>query len=319
MDSGTTILGKYEILQQLGSGAMGVVYRGRDTVLDREVALKVMRAESQAFPEMSERFNREARACAKLHHQNIVTIYDFGEAESSSYIVMELLDGVDWRTAMKVMTPIPLTLKLDLIAQVCDGLSHAHQSGIVHRDLKPSNFFVHQQKQAKILDFGLVKLSTSVLTRTGMVLGTPNYMAPEQITGQKCDSRSDLFSAAIVFFEFLTGTHPFQAPFIPKRIGTGTPDLLCEIDPRMPAALQDVLSRALQRDPDERFQTGQELADSLRIVTAGGGFEQAEIGQAGSRSPDDSDESDGSDSQTQTIASLYHPGVTGFGTEPDTK
>ncbi len=318
MDSGTTILGKYEVLQQLGSGAMGVVYRARDRVLDREVALKVMRAESQAFPEMSERFNREARACAKLHHQNIVTIYDFGEADSSSYIVMELLEGVDWRTAMKSKAPFPLALKLDLITQVCDGLAHAHESGIVHRDLKPSNFFIHLQKQAKILDFGLVKLSTSVLTRTGMVLGTPNYMAPEQITGQKCDSRSDLFSAAVVFFELLTGTHPFQAPFVPKRIATGMPDLLCEVDPRMPLALQDTLSRALQRDPDERFQTGQELADALRIAVAGGGFEQMEMGQAGDRSPDDSDDS-GADSQTQTIASLYRPGVTGFGTEPDTK
>lgn len=319
MDSGTTILGKYEVLQQLGSGAMGVVYRARDQVLDREVALKVMRAESQAFPEMSERFNREARACAKLHHQNIVTIYDFGEADSSSYIVMELLEGVDWRTAMKAKTPLPLAVKLDLITQVCDGLAHAHESGIVHRDLKPSNFFVHLQKQAKILDFGLVKLSTSVLTRTGMVLGTPNYMAPEQITGQKCDSRSDLFSAAVVFFELLTGTHPFQAPFVPKRIATGMPDLLCEVDPRMPLALQDTLSKALQRDPDERFQTGQELADALRIAVAGGGFEQAEIDQTGSRSPDDSDDSEGSHSQTQTIASLYRPLGTGFGTEPDTK
>jgi eukaryotic-like serine/threonine-protein kinase len=319
LDSGTTILGKYEVLQQLGSGAMGVVYRARDQVLDREVALKVMRAESQAFPEMSERFNREARACAKLHHQNIVTIYDFGEADSSAYIVMELLEGVDWRTAMKAKAPLPLSLKLDLITQVCDGLAHAHQSGIVHRDLKPSNFFVHLQRQAKILDFGLVKLSTSVLTRTGMVLGTPNYMAPEQITGQKCDSRSDLFSAAVVFFELLTGTHPFQAPFVPKRIATGVPDLLCEVDPRMPPVLQDILSKALQRDPDERFQTGQELADALRIAVAGGGFEQAEIGQVGNPGRDDSDDTEGSDSQTQTIATLYRPGVTGFGTEPDTK
>jgi serine/threonine protein kinase len=312
LDSGTTILGKYEVLKQLGSGAMGVVYRARDQVLDREVALKVMRAESQAFPEMSERFNREARACAKLHHQNIVTIFDFGEADSSSYIVMELLEGVDWRTAMKAKTPLPLSLKLDLIAQVCDGLAHAHQSGIVHRDLKPSNFFVHREKQAKILDFGLVKLSTSVLTRTGMVLGTPNYMAPEQITGQKCDSRSDLFSAAVVFFELLTGTHPFQAPFIPKRIATGVPDLLCDVDPRLPEALQDIFSKALQKNPDERFQTGQDFAAGMRVVIAAGGFEDAEIGQPGDDSPE------GPDSETQTIA-LFHSGATESGTEPDTK
>jgi serine/threonine-protein kinase len=313
LDSGTTILGKYEVLEQLGSGAMGIVYRARDTVLDREVALKVMRAESQAFPEMSERFNREARACAKLHHPNIVTIYDFGEADSSSYIVMELLQGTDWRTAMKSNAPVPVTLKMELIVQVCEGLAHAHQTGIVHRDLKPSNFFIDLQKQAKILDFGLVKLSTSVLTRTGMVLGTPNYMAPEQITGQKCDSRSDLFSAAVVFFEFLTGVHPFQAPFIPKRIATGAPDPLCDVDPRLPYALQDTLSKALEKDPDERFQTGRELADALRMVAEGGGFERVELGQPGNGIPDDSD------SDTKTIATLYDPDATQFGTEPGVK
>jgi serine/threonine protein kinase len=282
-------LGKYEVLQELGTGSMGIVYRARDSVLDREVALKVMRTESQAFPELSERFTREARACAKLRHQNIVTIYDFGEAESSSYIVMELLEGFDWRTAMKKKAPLPITLKIDLMAQVCEGLAHAHQTGIVHRDLKPSNFFVHLRTQAKILDFGLVKLSTSVLTRTGMILGTPNYMAPEQITGQICDSRSDLFSAAIVFFEFLTGCHPFQAPFIPKRIATGVPETIGEVDPRMPIALQDAFSRALQRDPDERFQSGEEFAAALRGVLAAGGFETEEYSQTGTSTPDDAD------------------------------
>lgn len=260
-------LGKYEILLQLGSGSMGMVYRARDTVLDRDVALKVMRTESQSFPEMSERFSREARACAKLHHQNIVTIYDFGEAENSSYIVMELLEGSDWRTILKQKSALDLRLKVDLMAQVCDGLGHAHATGIVHRDLKPSNLFVHLRNQAKILDFGLVKLSTSVLTRTGIVLGTPNYMAPEQITGQKCDNRSDLFSAAIVFYEFLTGCHPFQAPFIPKRIATGAPDPIDEVAPALPFLLQDAISRGLHKDPDERFQTGEEFASALRTAS----------------------------------------------------
>ena len=262
-------LGKYEILQQLGAGSMGMVYRARDTVLDRYVALKVMRTESQSFPEMSERFSREARACAKLHHQNIVTIYDFGEAENSSYIVMELLEGSDWRAILKHKTILGLGLKVDLMAQVCDGLAHAHQAGIVHRDLKPSNFFVHLGNQAKILDFGLVKLSTSVLTRTGMVLGTPNYMAPEQITGQKCDARSDMFSAAIVFYEFLTSFHPFQAPFIPKRIATDRPDPIGEIAPGLPILLQDAISRGLEKDPDLRFHSAEEFALALRDAAEG--------------------------------------------------
>jgi serine/threonine protein kinase len=262
-------LGKYEILQQLGAGSMGMVYRARDTVLDRYVALKVMRTESESFPEMSERFSREARACAKLHHQNIVAIYDFGEAENSSYIVMELLEGSDWRAILKGQISLGLGLKVDLMAQVCDGLAHAHQAGIVHRDLKPSNFFVHLGNQAKILDFGLVKLSTSVLTRTGMVLGTPNYMAPEQITGQKCDAKSDLFSAAIVFYEFLTGSHPFQAPFIPKRIVTDLPDPIGEIAPGLPILLQDAISRGLEKDPEQRFPSAEEFALALRDAADG--------------------------------------------------
>jgi serine/threonine-protein kinase len=158
---------------------------------------------------------------------------------------------------------------VDLMAQVCDGLAHAHQAGIVHRDLKPSNFFVHLGNQAKILDFGLVKLSTSVLTRTGMVLGTPNYMAPEQITGQKCDAKSDLFSAAIVFYEFLTGSHPFQAPFIPKRIVTDLPDPIGEIAPGLPILLQDAISRGLEKDPEQRFPSAEEFALALRDAADG--------------------------------------------------
>ena len=293
-----SVLGKYEMLEPLGSGSMGIVYRAHDRILDRQVALKVMRSESKAFPEMSERFMREARACAKLHHQNIVTVYDFGEEDGSSYIVMELLDGVDLKTTLKDRAPFSLAVKLEMMAQVCDGLTHAHQAGIVHRDLKPSNIFIHLGKQPKILDFGLVRLSTSVLTRTGMVLGTPNYMAPEQITGRKCDSRSDLFSAGIVSFEFLTGRHPFQAPFIPKRIATDHPDQICEVDPRLPASWQDIFSQALQKDPEQRFQTGAEFASALRNAVAAGGLDQSEHDYAGQSISDDAD------AKTLTIAEV---------------
>jgi len=276
---------------------MGMVYRARDTILDRYVAVKVMRSESNSFPEMSERFNREARACAKLHHQNIVTIFDFGEAENASYIVMELLEGSDWRIILKQKLVLGLRLKVDLMAQICDGLAHAHDSGIVHRDLKPSNFFVHLKNQAKILDFGLVKLSTSVLTRTGIVLGTPNYMAPEQITGQKCDARSDMFSAAIVFYEFLTGYHPFQAPFIPKRIASDEPDPIGEVAPGLPMVLQDAISRALQKNPEERFQHASELASALRSA-------EDELEDDGFASLGGGLSSDGPDAETQALSIL---------------
>jgi serine/threonine protein kinase len=258
-------LGKYTILQQLGTGSMGVVYRARDKVLQRDVALKMMRAESQIDPEIVERFFREARACAQLQHPNIITVYDFGQAdEGKSFIVMELLDGTDWRNAIGGGVNMPLGLKLDLMAQVCEGLAHAHRHGIVHRDIKPSNLFIHLKTQSKIVDFGIARLPLSNLTRTGKVLGTPNYMAPEQITGERCDAQSDLFSAAIVFFELLTHCHPFKAPFIPRRIALDEPDQLQDIDPSIPIELQEIFSRAFAKDPARRYQTGDELAAALR-------------------------------------------------------
>ncbi len=263
-------LGKYELLSQIGAGAMGIVYRARDTALDRVVALKVMRPESQLNDEAEERFRREARAYAQLNHPSIVTVYDLGEVPGSGvYIAMELLDGADWRASMKTV-PLTLRQKINLIADVCDGLDHAHRHGIVHRDVKPSNLFLHSKTQAKILDFGIAHLVTSSLTRTGKILGTPNYMAPEQITGQTCDSRSDLFSAAIVSFEFLTGSHPFQAPFIPQRIVNGEPARLRDINPGLPLELESVLYQAFAKDPDARFQTGEVFASALRAILGTG-------------------------------------------------
>lgn len=271
---------------------MGIVYRARDTNLDREVAVKVLRPESQLDAEIAERFRREARACAQLHHPNIVTIYDLGEAEGGvTYIAMELLDGIDWRTVVKQQMHIPAERKIELVAQVCEGLGHAHSHGIVHRDIKPGNLFLHLRNQTKILDFGIARLATSVLTRTGKVLGTPNYMAPEQITGEKCDSRSDLFSAAIVSFEFLSGHHPFQARFIPQRIVNDEPDRLRSIDPNYPWELDDALFRGMARDPEARFQTGEEFASVLRgVLQSGDVFENADQRLAAPATGDINDE-----------------------------
>jgi serine/threonine-protein kinase len=253
------------------------VYRARDQVLGRQIALKVMRPESQLDPEVAERFRREARACAQLQHPNIVTVYDLGEAEGGAiYIAMELLAGIDLRTAIRQRTRLPVALKIQAMALVCDALGHAHRHGIVHRDVKPSNLFLRAGGQPKILDFGIAKLATSVLTRTGKILGTPNYMAPEQITGQKCEARSDLFSVAIVAFEFLTGAHPFRAPFIPKRIVNDEPESLCEADPALPLQLQAALARGMAKDPDLRFQTGEEFASALREVLANGTWDSEE-------------------------------------------
>ena len=245
---------------------MGAVHRGRDTLLDRDVAIKMMRESSRIDAEFKQRFHREARVCAQLQHPNIVAVYDMGEHEESSYIVMELLDGFDWRRIIRDKRRIPAPQKIEFIVQVCDGLAFAHRHSIFHRDLKPSNLFIHQDRQVKILDFGLARMPASSLTVTGRVLGTPNYMAPEQILGEKCDAQSDLFSAAIVFFEFLTGVHPFEAPFIPRRIAYGEPERLSNADPSLPGAFGEIFERAFANSPASRYRDAEEIASALRAV-----------------------------------------------------
>src|SRR5260221_1440066 len=248
---------------------MGWVYRARDIVLDRHVALKVLHISRNVDVEPKERFYREARACTKLQHPSIVMVHDTGEAAGAAYIVMELLRGTDLRRYIHESRPLSLAQKLEFLAQVCDGLAHAHQNGIVHGDLKPSNIFIHEENQSKILDFGIARLPSANQTIVGKVLGTPNYMAPEQILGRPCDNRSDLFSAAIVFFEFLVNAHPFQSSFIPRRIAEGDPDSLSKRDLLIPESLDRLLTRALKRIPDERIQTAEEFATRRREVARG--------------------------------------------------
>jgi serine/threonine protein kinase len=261
------VLGRYELLEQLGAGSMGAVYRARDVVLDREVAVKTMRVGSYVEPEIRERFFREAKACARFQHPNIITVYDMGEGEGVAYMAMELLVGVDWRKLIDEGPLLTLDAKLDLMVQACDGLEHAHSHGIIHRDLKPSNlFYVENQRRVKILDFGIARMPSSRLTIAGKVLGTVNYMAPEQIGRQPCDARSDLFCIAIVFFELLTGRHPFQATFVPRRIVDDEPDSLSTPGAEVPAALEAAIFHALRKNPNERYQTAAEFATELRRI-----------------------------------------------------
>lgn len=260
------LIARYETRELIGKGSMGEVYRAQDIKLDRDIALKILQTGPNFDPELRERFYREARAGARLKHPNITAVYDLGEENGIPYLVMELLHGADLRHYIEERRPVPLVQKVELLLQVCDGLAHAHRQGIIHRDLKPSNIFIDKECQAKILDFGIARLPTSSLTQAGKVLGTPNYMAPEQIRSQPCDQRSDLFSAAIVFYEFLVFVHPFQSAFIPKRIAEGEPDSLYEKDPLIPRALEQLLRKALQKRPEDRVQTAEEFAAGLRDV-----------------------------------------------------
>jgi serine/threonine protein kinase len=245
---------------------MGTVYHARDTVLDREVALKTIRTGSDVDPELRERFYREARACARLKHPGIVAVYDMGEIDATAFIAMELLVGSDLRKLIEQKPQIPLAKKLSAMITICQALADAHGHGITHRDIKPSNLFLLEDERAKVLDFGIARLPSSQLTVAGKILGTPNYMAPEQLLMKPSGPRSDMFSAAVVFFEFLVYKHPFQSRLIMTRIAEGDPDSLFDHDSRMPILLDRILRRAMSKDPEERYRTCNELADDLKAV-----------------------------------------------------
>jgi serine/threonine protein kinase len=263
-------LGKYEIRSELGRGAMGVVYKAYDPILEREVALKTMMASMGALDgESKSRFYREARSAAKLTHRNIVTIYDMGEEEGVPYIAMEYLDGIDLHRKIKFGGPLPLREGLEIMSQVLHGLHYAHNFQIVHRDIKPANIYILRNGTAKILDFGIAKLASSEMTRTGMVLGTVDYMSPEQIRADKAvDGRSDLFSAGVILYEFIAGRRPFPGETITsvmyKIVHEPPPELPGERE--IPEALAAVVRKALAKTPAERYLTGNDFAAAIEAV-----------------------------------------------------
>ena len=207
-------LGRYELLSELGQGAMGVVYKARDPVLDRVVAIKTINLTlpKDELSEYEARFYQEARAAGGLNHPNIVTIYDIGKSERMAYMAMEFLEGEELRSVLSHREPLPVTLALDIAAQVAEGLDYAHERHIVHRDIKPANIMIVRDGLVKITDFGIARMRTNeVKTMTGMILGSPKYMSPEQVAGKRADHRADLFSLGVVFYEMLTGHAPFMA------------------------------------------------------------------------------------------------------------
>ena len=196
-------LGRYELLDRLGKGGMGVVYRARDTKLDRPVAVKMLLGDLEDDDETRERFLREARAAGELSHRNIIQIYDFGEEGGRAFIVMELLEGTSLNEFLKEHPDLSLDRKLQIMIGVCEGLAFSHTRSIIHRDLKPANLFITKDRQVKVLDFGLARIASSNLTRAGLVFGTPDYMSPEQVRGKVVDERSDIFSLGAVFYQML--------------------------------------------------------------------------------------------------------------------
>jgi Protein kinase domain/DnaJ domain/Domain of unknown function (DUF4388)/Tetratricopeptide repeat len=264
---GPTRIGKYEVVALLGRGGMGAVYRGFDPVLEREVALKVMLPQIADDPEQKLRFEREARAVARLAHPSVVTVYDLGyHTDGSPYIVMELLKGHDLSTILRGGAALSVERSTSIVLQVLDGLGLAHKRGIVHRDVKPPNIFVTDAETVKIMDFGIARFTSTAATSSGMVIGTAAYMSPEQVRGEAVDGRSDLFSTGIVLCELLTGRRPFQsetAVATMYRIANDEPVIEAPGQPLLEALLP-VLRRALAKKVEDRYPTASEFAEDLR-------------------------------------------------------
>ena len=271
------MLGRYRVEKELGKGAMGVVYLGKDPKIGRVVAIKTM-ALSQEFEadelaEVKERFFREAETAGRLSHPNIVTIFDAGEEHDLCYIAMELLKGQDLVPFTKPGDTLPTDKIISIVARVADALGYAHKQNVVHRDVKPANVMYEPENDiVKVTDFGIARITDSSRTKTGMVLGTPSYMSPEQLQGKKIDGRSDLFSLAVSLYQLVCGKLPFEgdsmAQLMYRIANEHAPDILQYL-PSLPPALVAFLDRAMSKDPGERYQTGEEFASTLRGTVGG--------------------------------------------------
>jgi len=270
------MLGRYQLEKELGKGAMGVVYLGRDPKINRVVAIKTM-ALAQEFDadelvDVKERFFREAETAGRLNHPNIVTMYDAGEEHDLAYIAMEFLKGRDLVPQTKPAGLLPLTQVISIIARVADALDYAHQNNVVHRDIKPANIMYEpSEDQVKVTDFGIARITDSSRTKTGMVLGTPSYMSPEQLAGKKIDGRSDLFSLGVMLYQMCCGQLPFVGESMAQlmfKIANETPPDIRTINPQLPEKLVAVIEKVLSKDVAQRYQRGSQLAADLRACLA---------------------------------------------------
>ncbi|MEJ2188898.1 MAG: serine/threonine-protein kinase, partial [Acidobacteriota bacterium] len=282
LDSGQS-LGRYEIIGYLGAGGMGVVYRARDSQLGREVAVKVLTDEATDSPQRIERFQREARAVARLSHPNILSIHDFGVHEGTNYAVTELLRGQTLSQRL-ARGQIPINKALEVCRAIAEGLAAAHSEGIIHRDLKPSNIFITDTGQVKILDFGVARLKerqaeevgdiadapTESLTGVGRMVGTVGFISPEQIEGREADARSDIFALGCVMYETLTNRRAFrgESPNSTMLAILGDdPEPISSLRAGIPESIESVVNRCLEKQPGERYQSAREVASAMEAIS----------------------------------------------------
>jgi serine/threonine-protein kinase len=264
-------LGKYQLTDVLGEGAMGVVYRAFDPVLNRFVAIKVMNAVIAQNDQLRERFLREARAAGSLQHPNVVTIYDFGEVDSHLFIAMEYIEGADLAELIDLHSQIPVATKLDIIIDTLNGLSYAHTRGLVHRDIKPANIRVSQEAHAKLMDFGIARVQSSELTKSGEMIGTPQYMAPEQVMGGAVSPATDIFAVASVLYEFLSYAKPFHGETLHAvlfNVVSAEPRPIREVVAGLPKSLEAVFAKAHAKEPADRYENAVAMTKDLSAVRA---------------------------------------------------
>lgn len=303
-------LGRYNIIGELGQGAMGTVYKAVDPLIDRIVAIKTINL-SLALDEKDEyesRFYQEAKAAGRLSHPNIVTIYDVGKSGEIAYIAMEFLQGRELRDILNDGKRMPVEQVINVVAQVAQGLAYAHENGIVHRDVKPSNIMIVRDGHVKITDFGIARMaSAAVRTQTGMVLGSPKYMSPEQVVGKLTDQRSDIFSLGVMLYEMLTG----QAPFSGENINAimyqtlnSVPPPPSTLSPNVPEMLNFIVAKALAKKLEHRYQDAKEFASDLYACR--------------DRLPRPANVHDMAKSRPQVLASVKRPDSVPAGTHVDT-
>lgn len=266
-----TKLGKYEIRRELGKGGMGIVYEGFDPYIQRAVAIKTVLMSSVDKSEAGEvfgRFRREAQAAGRLSHPRIVAIYEYSEDHDMAFIAMELIDGKELKDYFDDGVRFPIRESIDILMQLLDALNYSHRQGVVHRDIKPSNIFITARKQVKVADFGIAKIESSLLTQVGSVLGTPAYMSPEQFQGENVDRRSDLYSAGVILYQLLTGKRPFSGSTITimHKVLNQQPVLPSAHNAEVPPALDEVVMRAMAKQPEERFQNANEFIAALKLA-----------------------------------------------------
>jgi CHASE2 domain-containing sensor protein/tRNA A-37 threonylcarbamoyl transferase component Bud32 len=267
-------VGRYEILGELGQGAMGIAYKARDPKINRLVAIKTIRFaddfDEKRILEVKERFFKEAELAGTLSHPSIVSIFDVGEDYDLTYMAMELLEGEDLETFCQKNNLLPLSTVLRIIAETAEALDYAHGQGVIHRDIKPGNIMLLKNGHVKVTDFGIAKAISSSQTKSGIILGTPNYMSPEQINGRELDGRSDIFSLGVLFFQLLTGEHPFSGKTLTElfyQITQAKHPSPRKINPKVIKPCEQIIDKALKKDPIQRFQRAHDLAKYIKIIS----------------------------------------------------